>query len=995
MAAAQLAAGAIGAAGAERPRLQRAAEPSLAACPECEQERVQRLARDIEVGPLDDTSEREADAAAAAMLADAGAPGPASSPLGRIQASRLSGPAPTSLPASLGIFSAGRPLDGGARAFFEPRLGRDLSDVRLHTGADADASARALNARAYTLGPHIVAAGDTLLAGAWQRLLAHELTHVAQQTGPRLARTPFAPSADERPGNRWNPAPSTSARSAGLHPRRTVVPAPRIQRSPRTLPTRVGESNFLLTGGGSQVSARTTHFSAMFRPSGDISAIAGEGMTLRGLARMLLPIYARAAAAPGGSPAPTEDELAKAILDYDRVVLSPPAMSGFRAGTRIPLPVELDPNPGPVTHTRNDWHLDPDDVRTHAAVVSVAEAPLIDRPAAAAAPPPVAADVATFTAAIPGAAAQGMALFGRVLMNAFEGAPFATMVLAGMGATDRFEAAMAFMSSATNPNVTMLETLAPGFTLLQALRAALTAPPLGLAPAREAFRVSRVGMLPQDPAIAGISPAFLSSGPPGGALDRPNVIFFRRGRSSMDASETAKIPALRAANPGPVTLIGSTSEEEDPALALERTRSVEAVLRTGSAVADVQRASATAAGLRPSIGSPAYAEMRSVRVDPAPPAFEPDCHSVLTTHEPCAPGHAAVESRFTAAHTRALAIIDQARARMAPGPDAARDAAMRRRFGVVSHPHLRTRLDMLRATVVATLGSHECGTTCDAHCNSGSIAYSQGPGASPLMVICEGVLANDLEHGASVIIHESSHATRGLLQANPAAHGHPADWAYRWERMSGTITEMSPNPRLSNTSLDNADSYALFVMDLRDPALIPAGSQPIEEAPADDFQGAWTAPYRTRVRHGLADCQKWFIWAGQYLASAYEQARTGSANPTYGFASARFGGFANPPTDRDRARIAGLQFTVRTVGGRMKLPMRIEHAAAGEPTSFGAASPLLLLVGADALTMASDRHRGEIFVRKLIEAAPEIDPAQRGAYSGLIIDIRNRYEADH
>jgi hypothetical protein len=81
------------------------------------------------------------------------------------------------------IRSAGRPLDNFSRAFFEPRLGRDLSQVQVHTDAAAAVSARAINARAYTSGRDLVF--DT---GRYQpqtldgrRLLAHELTHVVQQ----------------------------------------------------------------------------------------------------------------------------------------------------------------------------------------------------------------------------------------------------------------------------------------------------------------------------------------------------------------------------------------------------------------------------------------------------------------------------------------------------------------------------------------------------------------------------------------------------------------------------------------------------------------------------------------------------------------------------------------------------------------------------------------------------------------------------------------------
>ena len=59
----------------------------------------------------------------------------------------------------------------------QARLGADLSDVRLHTGGDARASAAAVGARAYTSGSHVVIG----VGGTDKRTLAHELTHVIQQ----------------------------------------------------------------------------------------------------------------------------------------------------------------------------------------------------------------------------------------------------------------------------------------------------------------------------------------------------------------------------------------------------------------------------------------------------------------------------------------------------------------------------------------------------------------------------------------------------------------------------------------------------------------------------------------------------------------------------------------------------------------------------------------------------------------------------------------------
>jgi Domain of unknown function (DUF4157) len=79
----------------------------------------------------------------------------------------------------------GRPLDPGTRAYFEHRMGRNLGGVRIHDDPRAHASAGALRASAYTAGRDIAFARGAYAPGtpAGQRLLAHELTHVAQQGG--------------------------------------------------------------------------------------------------------------------------------------------------------------------------------------------------------------------------------------------------------------------------------------------------------------------------------------------------------------------------------------------------------------------------------------------------------------------------------------------------------------------------------------------------------------------------------------------------------------------------------------------------------------------------------------------------------------------------------------------------------------------------------------------------------------------------------------------
>jgi len=76
----------------------------------------------------------------------------------------------------------GEPLPNEVRSEFQSRLGHDFSRVRVHSGAEAAEGARAVQARAYTVGSHVVfGPGEYAPAtGPGQRLLAHELTHVVQ-----------------------------------------------------------------------------------------------------------------------------------------------------------------------------------------------------------------------------------------------------------------------------------------------------------------------------------------------------------------------------------------------------------------------------------------------------------------------------------------------------------------------------------------------------------------------------------------------------------------------------------------------------------------------------------------------------------------------------------------------------------------------------------------------------------------------------------------------
>ena len=162
----------------------------------------------LQIGRADDPSERDADRAARALDAPAraGARCACGGTIGadglcdacRARAASAAGPAPTHAPPIVGdvLASGGRPLDAATRSYFEPRLGTDLSGVRVHDDARAAESARAVEASAYSVGRDVVL-GDRAPprdTAAGRRLIGHELAHVAQSRGepPVLRRQPAA-----------------------------------------------------------------------------------------------------------------------------------------------------------------------------------------------------------------------------------------------------------------------------------------------------------------------------------------------------------------------------------------------------------------------------------------------------------------------------------------------------------------------------------------------------------------------------------------------------------------------------------------------------------------------------------------------------------------------------------------------------------------------------------------------------------------------------------
>ena len=159
------------------------------------------------MGERSDPLEQEADRVADQVLA---APANFANPSASVatpriqrlagQAGALAGTAPASVDRVLA--GAGSPLNPALQQDMGQRFGYDFSRVRVHSGAAAEQSAREVNAHAYTVGRNVVFGAGQFApeTHAGRHLLAHELTHVVQQSSGVVA-IQQNPADDKRPEN--------------------------------------------------------------------------------------------------------------------------------------------------------------------------------------------------------------------------------------------------------------------------------------------------------------------------------------------------------------------------------------------------------------------------------------------------------------------------------------------------------------------------------------------------------------------------------------------------------------------------------------------------------------------------------------------------------------------------------------------------------------------------------------------------------------------------
>jgi hypothetical protein len=103
-------------------------------------------------------------------------------PVSRMGSTSVSGDSEAAV--QQGVQGDGKPLPAQTRSEFEAKMGADFSDVSVHTDSTADEGARSINAEAYTMGSDIAFAEGSYqpTSESGRKLLAHELTHVVQQS---------------------------------------------------------------------------------------------------------------------------------------------------------------------------------------------------------------------------------------------------------------------------------------------------------------------------------------------------------------------------------------------------------------------------------------------------------------------------------------------------------------------------------------------------------------------------------------------------------------------------------------------------------------------------------------------------------------------------------------------------------------------------------------------------------------------------------------------
>lgn len=206
---------------------------------QCAVQNATTPARHVNLSKPTDAHEQEAETAARQVMEGSTAPALTTATTAQVdraavnQASAMAAPVNR---AASAISVGGQPLSATMRAYYEPRFGRDLSQVRIHPDKSEPAE---ISAQAYTYRNHIAFAQGAYAPSTvkGRHLIAHELAHTLQQQNsaePLLQRACTDTgicTAPSIPGSPEDFGESEEAREAAGRARRTGMTPARARSS--------------------------------------------------------------------------------------------------------------------------------------------------------------------------------------------------------------------------------------------------------------------------------------------------------------------------------------------------------------------------------------------------------------------------------------------------------------------------------------------------------------------------------------------------------------------------------------------------------------------------------------------------------------------------------------------------------------------------------------------------------------------------------------------
>lgn len=482
---------------------------------------------------------------------------------------------------------------------------------------------------------------------------------------------------------------------------------------------------------------------------------------------------------------------------------------------------------------------------------------------------------------------------------------------------------------------------------------------------------------------------------------RDEDIFFTRGSSSLDATDTAKVQRLTNAHRGcTLTLRGFVSEDEridfGDQLATARINAVDAAFAAAGHNSPGVCVPAPAAVLRipdPQPGASGrvlvYQTRRKVEVVPpgAAPTTQVCCSPTVTTNcvQANPPLTPAETTQLNDAITDGLGLMDTAIAKLVPG-DADGDGALTTFFGTPARrDRVRGKLRTWRRHIDSVVRiRRQRGTECDGGC-SNTIAYNNGVGAASNKTFCDPFFDPAIDEYAGLTPAQN----RALILVHESGHGalDTVDYAYDANRL---ISFIGP----SSLSLENTDSFVFLIRCL---AGLPGSCAP--PARGDTAPGMSDVE-RTRAQEGLAWLESWLIWSEQDASNAYDTMDTsrtsGSWTNTYYervfYLLAEAFDIRRPrlalPTMREQTTVAAIWNRLAIMEAAAGRDLQISKDVSLTPVQRwvpGVRGPSQALFLADQyLSLTTPRARVEMLLPMIIEATPTIDAALRLAYATFI-----------